>query len=55
MRDLGKTDGREGASMLEMENIRKLLVLIHKLFTRPLIIRPERVEGKIEGRNRQGK
>jgi hypothetical protein len=38
-----------------LENVTKLLGLIHNLFTALLAIRPERVERKSEAQVRQGK
>jgi hypothetical protein len=55
MREFDGIRGREEASMLAWENVRKLLGIIHKLFTRSFLIRRERVEGKIRARTRQGK
>jgi len=47
--------GRKGASLLAWENLKNLLGLIHNLFTCVLLIRRQRVEGKIRGMGRQGK
>ena len=55
MRDLGDPRRRERASRLAQDFVEELLGLIHNLFTDTLLIRLERVQGKIPVPIRQGK
>jgi hypothetical protein len=55
MGDLRSPNARKCACELAKEKVEKLLGIIHKLFTRVLLIRPERVERKIRVGWVQGK